>query len=269
MDIGQIAHALGEVARGSVVRHFYMPPGFMRVEKHEQIGRAVSLVFAIVALRLTGAAGIGSRTSQSTVLDFRRSKPPDAWDRPLRHKGRAHPPYGRHRNAFTSGNAPHLVEPRLQIVLGQTPADRLARHGFMFRQLDHLTGQQIERPALCRVGSSRPSPPATPSPCRIACGRLQDALLRSVRDQGCLPRSAVWSGKPWTPNRDTVRDRLVADPRVGSQQILRSFKLACRVFAPAQHRRELARSPSFNSTQYPYVHHWSPDFEGNDESRAK
>ena len=53
MDIGQIAHALGEAACGSPVRHVHMPPGFMRVEKHEQIGRAIAPIFVIIPLRLT------------------------------------------------------------------------------------------------------------------------------------------------------------------------------------------------------------------------
>ena len=159
-----------------------MPPGFMRVEKHEQIGRAVSLVFAIVALRLTRRRWdwLAHFTNQLCWMDFRRSKPPDAWDRPLRHKGRAHPPYGRHSVSFTSGMH-HILwshgfrsssARRRRTVSRDSPSCSV--------KLDHLTGQQIERPALTafRVGSSRPSPPATPSPCRIACGRLQDALLR-------------------------------------------------------------------------------------------
>jgi hypothetical protein len=53
MDIGQISPAIGEVAHGSVVRQFHMPPGFMCVEKHQQIGRAIAPIFAIVTLGLT------------------------------------------------------------------------------------------------------------------------------------------------------------------------------------------------------------------------
>src|SRR5271163_787103 len=52
MDIGEIAHALGEVACGPLVRHLHMAPRLMRVEKHKQIGRAVTLIFAIVTLGL-------------------------------------------------------------------------------------------------------------------------------------------------------------------------------------------------------------------------
>jgi hypothetical protein len=70
-------------------------------------------------------------------------------------------------------------------------------------------------------------------------------------------------------NQDTVLDRLVADSRVGSQQNLRSLKLARRVVAPAQHRRELRAFPLVQLHPVPYVHHWSPAIEGNDESRGR
>src|SRR3984957_8359667 len=53
MGIGQVAHALGEVTCGPLVRHLHMPPRFVHVEKHEQIGRAVALIFVIVTLGLT------------------------------------------------------------------------------------------------------------------------------------------------------------------------------------------------------------------------
>src|ERR1700730_356222 len=56
MDIGQIAHAIGEVPRGPVVRHFHMTPGFVRIEEHEQIGYAITSIFAIVSFRLTWAS---------------------------------------------------------------------------------------------------------------------------------------------------------------------------------------------------------------------
>jgi hypothetical protein len=53
MNIGQIAHAEGEVARGSMFGDFHMAPRPVRIEKHEQIGRAIAPIFAIVSLGLT------------------------------------------------------------------------------------------------------------------------------------------------------------------------------------------------------------------------
>src|ERR1700693_2083089 len=53
MDIGQIAHAEGEVARRAMFGDFHMAPTLVRVEEYEQIGRAIAPIFAIVPLRLT------------------------------------------------------------------------------------------------------------------------------------------------------------------------------------------------------------------------
>src|SRR6202795_2169821 len=53
MNVGQISHADGEVVRGSMFRDLYMAPGPVRIEKHEQIDRAIASIFAIVTFRLT------------------------------------------------------------------------------------------------------------------------------------------------------------------------------------------------------------------------
>src|ERR1700722_11364217 len=53
VNVGQITHADGEVARGSMVRDLHMAPGPVSIEKHEQIGRAITSIFAILALGLT------------------------------------------------------------------------------------------------------------------------------------------------------------------------------------------------------------------------
>ena len=50
--VDQITHADGEVLGGSVVGHLHMAPGFMRVEKYEQIGRAIAAVFTVEAFGL-------------------------------------------------------------------------------------------------------------------------------------------------------------------------------------------------------------------------
>ena len=109
-------------------------------------------------------------------------------------------------------------------------------------------------------GSSKPSPPATPSLCRIACGRLRDALIRSVRGQGCLQRSAVWSGKPWDPPTELVSAIASSPiPASAASRICARLSVARRVVAPAQHRRVARAAPrSTLPHPVPYVHHWSP-----------
>jgi hypothetical protein len=48
MDIGQVAHANGEILRGPLVCYFPMTPGSVRIEKHEQISGAVTPALAFI-----------------------------------------------------------------------------------------------------------------------------------------------------------------------------------------------------------------------------
>jgi hypothetical protein len=50
MHIGQVTHAMGEVAGSTMVGDHHMTSGLMCVEKHKQVGRVVAFVFAIVPL---------------------------------------------------------------------------------------------------------------------------------------------------------------------------------------------------------------------------
>src|SRR5438270_928155 len=96
MNISQIAHAKSEVASGSMLCDLHMAPGSVRIEKHEQIGGAVTPIFVIVTFGLAWRRRDGL-IRQSAGLGFRRSKSPDAMDRALRRKGPAHLPCERHR----------------------------------------------------------------------------------------------------------------------------------------------------------------------------
>ena len=256
VDIGQIAHAIGEVARGSMVRDFHMTPGFVCVEKHEQIGRAVAPIFAIVTLRLTrrGRDRLAYLTDQlcRTFVEANHRTPGiGLFGIKIEHF--LHPG---DISAVHLRNAPHLAEPGLQVVLGQPPAYRLTRQSFMLRQLDHLAGQQIQCPALaaCRRAG--------------AGGRHQQRrLLAGQLASGSRPRffaqcefQVAFHEAPFGPvnrrsaHRDTARDRFVADPRVGGQQDLRSFEFARRMFAAAQHRREFRAFRLVQFHPVPYVH---------------
>ena len=52
MDIGKVAHAVGEVLGRPPVGDLHVTPGFVCVDKNEQIGRAITTVFAVEALQL-------------------------------------------------------------------------------------------------------------------------------------------------------------------------------------------------------------------------
>jgi hypothetical protein len=53
VDIGQVTHAKGEVARRAMFSDFHMALGPVHVEEHEQIGCTVAPILAIIPLGLT------------------------------------------------------------------------------------------------------------------------------------------------------------------------------------------------------------------------
>jgi hypothetical protein len=52
MDIGNLAHAVGEVASCPMVGDLDLAPGAVRVEKNEQVDRAVARILVVVAFEL-------------------------------------------------------------------------------------------------------------------------------------------------------------------------------------------------------------------------
>src|SRR4030095_8411393 len=63
VDIDQVAHAVGEVAGGALLRDLHLAPGPVRVEEDEQVDGAVAAIFAVVALGLPGRGRDRLRTS--------------------------------------------------------------------------------------------------------------------------------------------------------------------------------------------------------------
>ena len=172
VDIGQIAHAGGEVVRGPLICHLHMAPRSVRVEKHEQIGRAITTIFTIVTLRLTWRgrdrlAHLADQLCRTFVEANHRALRIGLFGIEIKHV--LHP---RDIGAVNLRNAPHVPPPRLQVVLGQTPAHRLTRQPFMLRQSGPSRRPADRASSACvpPAGWSRRSQPATPSPCRTACG---------------------------------------------------------------------------------------------------
>ncbi len=126
----------------------------------------------------------------------------------------------------------------------------------MLGQLDHLAGQQLQRPA-CPTGR------------RLgAGGGHQQRLLLAVQlalrarprllAQGCLqiaqhqaPLGAVHRR---ATDADSPGDLLVAGPRIGGQQDLRPLELAGRMLAAAQQRPELGVFFLAQFDPVPYIH---------------
>ena len=69
-------------------------------------------------------------------------------------------PSGCHRDRLARfadelGDAPHVLLPRLETVLGQASADGFTRETVMVGQLDHRASQQLQRPAGATFGRAR------------------------------------------------------------------------------------------------------------------
>jgi hypothetical protein len=120
--IDEIAHAMSKTLRGSVIRDLHVAPRFMRVDEHEPIGRAPLRRFAIVALQparrdrdrlpdlpiscvglspkqTTGRFGSASSAKRSSTSSMRATI-----------------------GAVHLRDAPHVLAPGFQVVLGQAPA---------------------------------------------------------------------------------------------------------------------------------------------------
>ena len=211
----------------------------MRVEEDEQIGRAVAAILAVVALELPGLG----RDRLAHLADQLDRALVEADHRPLR-IGRLgieieHVLHAGDVLGVDLGDAPHLPAPRLELVLGQAPAHRLARQALMLGQLDHLAGQQLQRPA--RTAGRR---------VRAGGRHQQGLLLAGELALGAGPRllaqrrlQLAFDEAPLGPvHRRAARPRHVVaisssrHPRIGRQQDLRPLELPRRLLAAAQQR---------------------------------
>src|ERR1700756_3058388 len=84
MGVDEFAHTLGEVAGRAVLGDLDPAPAAMAIKEDEQIGRAVALIFAVIAFELPGSAGIGWRTSPMSWVGLSSNRPRVALDRVLR-----------------------------------------------------------------------------------------------------------------------------------------------------------------------------------------
>jgi len=124
----------------------------MRIEEDEQIGGAVATVLVVVAFELT-RLGRNGLTHLADELDRGFV---EADHRPL-WIGRfgievEHVFHAGDVLAIDPGNAPHVPAPRLETVLGQPTAYRLARQALVIGELDHGVGQQLQGPAGATFG---------------------------------------------------------------------------------------------------------------------
>ena len=150
----------------------------MHVEEDEQIGRSVALILAVVALELSRRG----RDRLARLADELGRALVEADHRALR-IGRfgvevEHILHAGDVLAVDLRNAPHVLAPRLEVVLGQAPAHGLAREAVVLGEPDQLASQQFQGPAgtaLRRAWNRRWRPAGLPL-CLRAYGSLPSGV---------------------------------------------------------------------------------------------
>src|ERR1700730_138684 len=272
MDVDEFAHTLGEVTGHAVFGDLDPAPAAMDIEEDEQIGRAVALIFAVVAFELP-RAGCDRLTH---LVDHLGWALVEADHGPLWVGGFGveveHVLHVGNVGTVDLRDAPHVLAPRLEMVLGEAPTHRLARQVLVLGELDHRAGQQLQGPARAAPGWLG------------AGGRHQQRLLlagelahrartRLLAERGF---QIAFNKTPLGPvyrraaDGEAGRDRLVADARIGRQQDLRPLQLARRVLATAQQRGQLLALALVQLDPVTYIHWCPPAVEGTtDESGAR
>src|SRR6202040_2032555 len=122
-------------------------PRAMHVEENEQVGRSVALVFAVVALELS-RHGQDRLARLADELD-RALVEADHWTLRIGWFG-VEVEYVLHAGdtlAVHLRDAPHVLAPRLEVVLGQAPAYGLAGEAAVLGESDGDLPQHLQGPA--------------------------------------------------------------------------------------------------------------------------
>src|SRR6266702_42010 len=153
-------------------------------------------------------------------------------------------------------DAPHVLVPGLQIIVGQTPTHGLTGDIVVLSKPDQLTCEKLQRPAGAACGRARTG--------RRDKQRLLFAGELTIRSGTWLfaeCRLQVAKHKaPFGPvhgraaHPDALCDLVVAGARIGRQQNLRSLELAHRILAAAQKRCEFGALGLAEFDPIAYIH---------------
>src|SRR5271166_2125281 len=256
VDIDKLAHAKGEVVSGATTRDLDPAPGAMGVKEDEEIDGAVAAILVIEAL---GPSRCGrdrlARFADELGWAFVEA---DHWPLRVRLLGIEveHILHAGDVLGVDLGDAPHVLLPGLEMVLGQASADGLPRQTVMVGQLDHRASQQLQRPAGATFGRAR------------TCGGDEEGFF--VAGQltiGAGPRLLVQGGFEIAFNEaalgpvngraadsDSSGNIVVAETAVGGEQNLGSLDLAGVLLAAAHQRGEFTPLGFAQFDVVAYVH---------------
>src|ERR1700732_702714 len=184
MNIDELAHALGVVFCRAPFGDLDLAPGTMHVEDDEEIDGAVAAILVIVAFELA-RLGRNWRAHLADELD-RAFIEADDWSLGIRRFGIEveHVFHAGDVFAIDLRNAPHVLAPGLEVIVGQAPSNRLVRQALVFGELDHRacssSSVQRARPSgglVQAVATSKAS--SLPVSLRFAPGRGSSLSARS------------------------------------------------------------------------------------------
>ena len=242
----------------------------MRIEEDEQVDRAVAAILAVVAFEL---ARLG-RDRLAHLADELGRALVEADHRPLR-IGRfgievEHVLHAGDIFAIDLRNAPHVLAPRLELVLRQAAAHRLARQALVLGQLDHLAGQQLQRPAARPAGGleqavATSSASSLPVSLRSAPGRGSSLSAGSRLPSheaalGAVHRRAADRDAAWRSSSSLT-------PASAASRICARLSLRAGMLAAAQQRRELIALGLAQLDPIPYIHLEPPRLEATEIDR--
>ena len=124
MHLDQLMHAADEVVRGFAFGHVHVSPGLMRIEEYQQVRGAVTPIFMVDArwlarLRWPWNSSLVDELDRSFIGAHHRTARVGDLAKQVEHI--FHP---RDVLGINAGNAPHLVLPWLDRLLGQSPTPR-------------------------------------------------------------------------------------------------------------------------------------------------
>ena len=241
---------------GAPFGDLHLAPGAVHIQEHEQVRGSVAFIFAVVALDLP-------RLGRDRPADLA-----DELDRALVEADHRALGIGRFgikiEHVLHTGdivgvdlrNAPHVLAPWLEVIFGQAPTHRLARHTLVRSQPDQFTGQQLQRPASAARGWTRTGrchqqgfllarELAVCSGARL----FAERRLQVAEDEAAL---SPIDGR--VAHADIGRDRLVAGAAIRRQQYLRPLEPACRMLAAAQKLRQFGAFGLAEFDPIAYIH---------------
>src|SRR6266508_3046611 len=257
MHVDDLAHAVSVVFCRSALSDFDLTPGSMHVEEDEQVGRSIALILAVETFELAWSgrdrlAHLADELCRTLVETDHRALRIGLFSIEVEHVLHAGDIVG-----VDLRNAPHV----------QAPAHGLTRKADVLGEADHRTRQQLQRPtsaALRGLGTGgRDQQGFLLARELTACSRAwlfakrclqvteHEALLGSVHGRAA--------------NSHAGGDIVVAGPRVGGQQNLRSLELARGVLASAHNRGEFGALGWAQFNPIAYIHPCLLCTRGTDE----